>query len=333
MFMPVELARIARALMVLLLAVFSSTIFAAYGAPVVRQAANEQVTLTVTSTCGSVSIRVKKRVLTTPFSISFPLGKTIQLKALDGELSGCGVVGAVSPFERFIVNQALMPEAKRKVTLTLDRDTAVQIQYGPTAKTPVTLSVWGGCINGVGIQMSENALGGQSGTFGTHFDAALLQGQSVKLTAPTQLASCGNLGVVLYFFNWSAGGIAYPENQTAIDLTLNDFTIAVAHYKGVPPTLRVNSYQLLRDGEPAKYVLVGEDFNAYTMQLGGDSFPPEITVFVDGKPAEILSRASASEITLRLPARKAVAPGLIYVLVTSPDSAFSNSVPIEIRKE
>ena len=49
--------------------------------------------------------------------------------------------------------------------------------------------------------------------------------------------------------------------------------------------------------------------------------------------AEILSRASPTEIEVRLPARIANAPGFIVVRVTSPDSRFSNSVPIESRRE
>src|SRR5437762_723600 len=100
MFTPIKSARIAFALLALLLAGFSSTMCAASRSRVVRQATDEQVTLTVTSTCGSTRVKVKKRgVLTTPFSVTFPRGKTIKLKALDAELPQCGVVGVVAPFD------------------------------------------------------------------------------------------------------------------------------------------------------------------------------------------------------------------------------------------
>src|SRR5215471_6898010 len=84
---------------------------------------DEQVTLTLTSTCGSASVQVKGRgVVTTPVSVTFPRGKTVQLRALDDSLAQCDALTVVSPFSRFVVNQTAMPEGKRRVTLTLDRD-------------------------------------------------------------------------------------------------------------------------------------------------------------------------------------------------------------------
>lgn len=86
--------RIGIALMALLLACCSHTVFATSKPRVVRQGADEQVTLTVTSTCGPVSVKVKKNTfLTTPFSRTFPRGKTIQLKALDTSVPQCGAHG------------------------------------------------------------------------------------------------------------------------------------------------------------------------------------------------------------------------------------------------
>src|SRR5882672_5375069 len=68
-------AGIGIALMALLLACCSDTAFATSRARVVRQGPDEQVTLTVTSGCGSASVKVKKHfVLTTPFSVNFPRG-------------------------------------------------------------------------------------------------------------------------------------------------------------------------------------------------------------------------------------------------------------------
>jgi hypothetical protein len=334
---PFKPARIGIALMPLLLACCSQTAFATSKARVVRQGPDELVTLTVTSGCGSASVKVKKNtVLTTPFSVSFPRGKTIQLKALDASLPQCGGLTVISPFKQFIVNQTATAEGQRSIPLMLDQDTAVLVQYGAAADTAVTLSVSASCPRGANILATETTFGGQSGTLRTPFDALFLPGQSLRLEAPAQLAACSDLGVVLSFVNWSAAGKAYPQDQTAIDLTLTGFTSAYAHYTGVFPTLRINSYQLLHKGVPANYVRIGENFNEFTILLSGEPFPVEVTVFVIGRlaeQAEILSRASPTEIEVRLPARIADAPGFSFVRVTSPDSRFSNSVPIEIRRE
>jgi len=70
--------------------------------------------------------------------------------------------------------------------------------------------------------------------------------------------------------------------------------------------------------------------------LTGEPLPPAVDVFViaeQEEQAEILSRASPTEIEIRLPPRRANAPGFILVRVTSPDSRFSNSVSVEIRRE
>jgi len=320
--------------MALLLACCSDTAFATSKARVVRQGPDEQVTLTVTSGCGSASVKVKKHVvLTTPFSVSFPRGKTIQLKAVDSSLPQCGGHTIISPFKQFIVNQTVSVEGERSITLTLDQDTAVLVQYGAAAGTPVTLSVSANCPRGANILATETTIGGQSGTLRTHFDVQFVPGQSLRLEAPSLLAACSDTGDVLSFVNWSAGGKAYPQNQTAIDLTLTGFTSAYAHYTGVFPTLRINAYQLLHNGEPANYVRIGENLNEFTLLLSGEPFPPDVTVFASGEQAEILSRASPTEIEIRLPTRRADAPGFIVARVTSPDSRFSNSVPVEIRRE
>lgn len=328
--------RIGIAMMALLLGCCSHTVLARSSAMVARQRDNEQVTLTVTSSCGPASIKIKKNVLlTTPFSVTFPRGKTIKLKALDTSLPQCDGLTVVSSFKQLIVNQTVMPERQRAITLTLEQDTAVLVQYGSAAGAPVTLSLSANCPEGANILVRETTAGGQSGNLRTHFDAHFKPGQGLRVEAPAQLAACSDLGVVLYFANWSAGGKAYPQDQTAIDLTLTDFTSAYAHYGGVFSTLRIDSYRLLHHGLPANYVRVGENFNEYTFLLSGEPFPAEVNVFVIGgqaEQAEILSRPSPTEIEIRLPARIADATGFSLVRVTSPDSRFSNAVPIEIRR-
>ena len=331
-------ARMNLVLITLLLPYCTYPAFAASGPRVVRQTVDEQANLTVTSTCGSARIRVKKnRVLTTPFTVTFNRGKTIKLKALDTSLPQCGPLSVISPFNRFVANWVVMDQGRRTITLMLDRDTAVLVQYGPTITTPVTLSLSASCLRGANILMTETAIGGQSGFLRTHFDAHFLPGQSLRLEAPRLLGACSDLGNVLSFVNWSAAGKAYPQDQTAIDLTLTGFTSAYAHYTGVFPTLRVNSYQLFHNGVPADYVRVGEDFSEFTFILSGEPFPAEITVFANGIQAEILSRASATEIEIRLPAHIADAPGFSFVRVVSSasdsSSRFTNAVPIEIRSE
>src|SRR5262249_6997511 len=157
--------RIPIALITLLFTGSGSISFSAPGMRVVRQATAEQATLTVTSTCGPASVRVKKGlVLTTPFTVTFARGKTIQLKALDASLSKCGALGIVSPFARFVVNQEAISEGQRSISLTLDQDTAVQIQYGLAATTPVTLSVSSSCTRDTNILVSETTNDGQTGT-------------------------------------------------------------------------------------------------------------------------------------------------------------------------
>jgi hypothetical protein len=292
------------------------------------------VTLTVTSTCGSASVRVKKNmVLTTPFSITFPRGKTLKLKALDTSVASCGALPVVSAFKRLIVNQKAIPEGQRAYNLTLDQDTAVMVQYDAASGAPVTLSVSAPCPRGANLLVTETTVGGQSGTFRTHFDAQFLSGQSLRLEAPALLAACSDLGNVLTFLNWCAAGKAYPRDQNAIELTVTEFTSAYASYGGIFPNLRIDSYQLLRNGVQAAYIRVGEDFGEFTFLLKGEPFPPVVDVFMNGEPAQILSRAIPTEIEIRLPTRKADAPGFSFVRVTSPDSRFSNAAPIEIRKD
>jgi hypothetical protein len=338
---PFKPARIAIALMLLMLACWNNTAFATSRqleqGPVAGQGVVDLVTLTVTSACGSVNIKLKKNVvLTTPFTVVFPRGKTIQLKAVDPLVPQCDGLTVVTPFKQFLVNQTKMPEGERSVALTLEQDTAVLVQYGTSAVTPVTLSLGSNCFTGANILITETTIGGQSGMLRTHFDAQFPPGRSLRLEAPVSLPACSDLGVVLHFANWSAGGKAYPQNQTAIDLTLAGFTSAYAHYTGVVPTLRINTYHLLHKGIPANYIRVGEEFNEFTLVLTGESFPPGVTVFVinaQAEQAEILGRSNATDIEIRLPPRLAAAPGFTIVRMTSPDSRFSNSVPIEIRRE
>jgi hypothetical protein len=290
--------------------------------------------LTVTSSCGSASVKVKKHlVLTTPFSVTFPRGKTIQLKAVDASVPECGGLTVISPFKQFVVNQTATAEGKKSIPLTLDQDTAVLVLYGAAPSTPVTLSVGTSCFRGANILATETTIGGQSGQLRTHFDAHFLPGQSLRLEAPGLLAACSDTANVLSFVNWSAGGKAYPQNQTAIDLMLTGFTSAYAHYTGVFPTFRINSYQLLHNGSPAPYVRVGDDFGDYSLVLSGDSFPPDVTVIANNERAEIVSRGSATEIEIRLPGRKADAQGFGFARVFAAESQFSNAVPIEIRRD
>lgn len=170
--------RIVKILVALLCTLCASTAIAAPRARVVRQAAGEQVTLTVTSTCGPASVRVKKGlVLTTPFTVTFPRGKAIQLKTMDTSLPQCGALGIVSAFSHFVVNQLAMPLGQRTISVTLDQDTAVHVQYAPAARNPVTLSVSANCTRGANILVSETTINGQTGTLRTHFDAHFLSGK------------------------------------------------------------------------------------------------------------------------------------------------------------
>lgn len=155
----------------------------------------------------------------------------------------------------------------------------------------------------------------------------------MRLEAPSSLAACSDLGVVIFFANWSAAGKVYPQGQTSIELTLDKFISAYASYTGVFPTLRINTYQLRRNGEPVDYVRVGENVTEFTVYLSSEPLPPEIAVFVNGQRAEVISRPSPTEIEIRLPTLKADAPGYFFVRVTLPDSRFSNAVPIEIRNQ
>lgn len=330
----ISLARISLAVASLLLLCSSAPALPGSKAQAGAQASDEQVNLTVTSTCGSARIRIKKnRVLTTPFTVTFPRGKTVQLKALDKSLAQCGALSGVSPFNRLVVNQTAVDEGQRAIALTLDYDTAVLVQYGDSTNAPVTLSLSSGCLRGANILVSETATGGQSGTLRTHFDAHFLAGQPLRLEAPSLLAACSDTANVLTFVNWSAAGKAYPLGQTAIDLTPTSFTSAYAHYTGVLPTLRVDSYALLHNGTVVDYVRVGENFGEFTLLLTGEPLPAEITVFANGGQAEILNRPSVTEIEIRLRTGIAEATGFTFVRVFASDSRFSNAVPIEIRRQ
>jgi len=342
--------RIGIALMASLLVCFGSTALTPPRPGFITQAANGRVTLTVTSSCGSASVMVKSRgVQTTPFTVTLPRGKTIKLTALDDSLPQCGALSVVSPFRRFVVDQTPIAEGKSRVRLTLDQDTAVLLQYGEAAGAPATLSVFTICTAGAPILVSENTANGQSGYLRTHFDADFLQGQSVRLEALSELYGCFEADTGLYFLNWAAGGKVYPQNQTAIDLTLGGFTSAYASYTGgiSLPTLRINSYQLRRNGEPVDYVPVGENLNEFTFLVSGEPFPPEATVsffppvlsspadynlLLNGVPAEIFSRADPTQIEVRLPAFVTNAPAFGFVRVRASDSR-SNSVPIEFRSQ
>ena len=163
------------------------------------------------------------------------------------------------------------------------------------------------------------------------------------------LLGCFEADTGLYFLNWAAAGRVYPDNQTAIDLTPGGFTSAYASYTGglSLPTLRINSYQLRRNGEPVDYVPVGENLNEFTFLVSGEPFPPEANVaffppvfsspadynlLLNGLPAEILSRADPTQIDVRLPSFISNAPALGFVRVRASDSR-SNSVPIEFRRQ
>lgn len=311
----------------------SSPALAASKSQVRTQAIDEQVNLTVTSSCGAAQVRIKKNsVLTTPFTITLPRGKTIQLKVLDKSLAHCGGLSVVSGFNRLIVDQIAADVGQRAIALTVEYDTAVLVQYGASTVEPATLSLSSTCLRGANILVAETGIGGQSGTLRTHFDAHFPAGQPLRLEAPSLLAACSDTGNVLTFVNWSAAGKAYPQGQTAIDLTPTSFTSAYAHYTGVLPTLRVESYELLHNGVIVDYVRVGENFGEFTFLLTGEAFPPEITVFANGCQTDILNRPSAAEIEIRLPSKVAEAPGFSLVRVVAADSRFSNAVPIEIRR-
>jgi hypothetical protein len=318
------------------LILFSGMLFPAtgYAAPANAQQETDLVSLTVWSSCASANIRLSTgETLKTPFSKQFPRGQSVTLESLDPSLPYCGALPVVSDFRRFIVNNELLPKGQSSVELKLEKDTAVFVHYGFNDANVVTLSVWSSCATtGVNVRVSEKSIGGLTGIFNTHFDVSLLQGQSVQLEADPQLSHCGNLGAAYPFRRWTAGGKVFPEGQIVIDLPLDQHTTAVAHYGYVTPSLRLNSFQLLRNGQPVDFIRQGDKLKKYRLILQADNIQQNPQVSVDGVPAEII-RSSATEIEIKLPGKRANKTGILVVSIRTAAEDSVTPVPIEVRKE
>lgn len=295
------------------------------------------VTLTVLSTCASAQVRLSGgEDVKTPFSNSYPRGQVVLLEVLDSVAPACNALPVVTSFNRLVVNNKPLPEGQKTFELTLDRDTAVLIQYGADARPLATLSVLSSCTheNGlINVRIKENFVGGQEGVFRTHFDATFYKGQSVELEADHIQPACGSLGIYFYFLRWSVGGKVYPEGERTIDVSLDQHTTAIAHYGHlITPPLRLNSFQLFRKGKPAAFIRQGDKLKVYTVILNGDALPAGSRVYVDSTEAEIISFAP-DRIEARLVGGRVKIKGPIFVHVRVSAERYANPAAFEVREE
>ena len=252
----------------------------------------------------------------------------------------CDGLGVVTPFRRLIINGDRLRKRQTSAEITLERDTSVLAHYGRSDVEPVTLSVWSNCEypSGAAVRMSEPSVVGQEGTFRTHFTANFLPGQAVRLEAVQEYLQCGDTGSLVEFVRWSAAGRVFPDGQTAIDILLDQYTMAVAHYgyRYFKPKLTINSFQLFRDGKPADFIKRKDEFSNYTIILNGEMFPADVGVWAlfDNKTliGETI-RLTSNQIEARLPGGKSKKVGIISIWVNSPsEQAGSNLVPVEVNR-
>jgi hypothetical protein len=290
------------------------------------------VTLTVTSSCASANVRLSNgEILKTPFSKLLPRGQALTLEVLDSSLPGCGALPVVTNFRRLVVNKELLAKGQSVANLAMEQDTSVFVNYGSQDVPLVTLSVWSTCpTTRTGVRVSENSIAGQTGDFITHFDASFVQGQSVRLEANQTLYYCGNVGAAYSFCHWSAGGKVYPQDQIVIDLALDNYTTAYVHYGGVLPTLRLTSFQLLRNGNPVDFIREGDKLKKYTVLLNANNFPQDTKVFINGAETEIIS-SSTTQLEVNLSGKRAKTSGIILLVVVAPNQLFTPA-PIEVRR-
>jgi hypothetical protein len=297
----------------------------------------EFATLTVTSTCASARILIDGEEAKTPFNKRFVRGERVMIEVIDQSVFSCNALPVVFPFRRLTLGKEPLPTGQNAVEVVLERDIALLIHYGLGDEELVTLSVWGGCDNPASrivARLSETAIGGQEGNFLTHFDALFLKGQTIRLEAPELLGGCGNLGITLYFRHWSAGGKNFPDDQRIIDLKLDKHTTAVAVY-GYPPSrpIRVETFELFRNGKETPFIRAGDRLNRYTMTLTGGPFNSDTGVLVDGLPVETVRLIAPDQMEATLPNGKAKKPGLVRIIAISPEGLLSNTSVVEIRKK
>jgi len=299
--------------------------------PATAQQDLDLVTLTVSSSCASVNVRLSNGdILKTPFSKQFPRGQNVTLEVLDASVPGCGALPVVTHFRRLIVNNVALAKGEMAAPITLDKDSSVLINYGFNDKPTVTLS--GRIRCGLSqVRVTENQIEGQTGNLLTHFDLTLFQGQPIKLEA-SPYSSCGNTGSILGFHHWVVGGKHFPEGQIIVDVAPEKYTLAVPYYSPfIVPWVPVSSFQLLRNGNPVDFIREDDKLKKYTVILNADNFPQGTIVFVDGNETQII-RATTTQLEVQLPGKRAKTSGLISVQVIAPSIYFA-PVPIEVRKE
>jgi hypothetical protein len=304
-----------------------------FAAPPDAQQQTDFVTLTVTSSCASAGVRLSGgEALKTPFSKLLPRGQPLTFEVLDSNLPGCGALPVVTNFRRLVVNKEFLPKGQSVANLAMEQDTSVFVHYGSQDAPLVTLSVWSTCpTTRTGVRISENSLAGQTGNFITHFDATFIQGQSVSLEAAQILSHCGDLPATFSFFYWSAAGKVYPQEQIMIDLPLDKYTTAYAHYGGVPPTLRLASFQLLRNGNPVDFIREDDKLKKYSVLLNADSFPQDTKVSINGMETEII-RSSATQLEVKLSGKRAKTSGIILLVAIAPVNQIFTPAPVEVRR-
>lgn len=304
---------------------------APFAKPIVVQQ-TDSVTLTVSSSCASVNVRLSTgEVLKTPFNKLLPKGQEVTIEALDSTAPNCDTFQDRTEFRRFIINQALLPKRQSTTQITLDKDTTVFINYDSNDRPTVTLSGLTSCGRSV-IRVIENQAGGQEGRLTTHFDLTLFQGQPIKLEAFPQLA-CGDTGSVFGFHHWVVNGQSYPEGQITVEFLVEKYTTAVPVYSSfVVPRTPLNAFQLLRNGNPVDFIRQGDKLKKYSVILNAEHFPADTRVFADEIEATII-KASTNQLEVKLPGKKAKTSGIISLVAIAHGNQYFAPAPIEVRKE
>jgi hypothetical protein len=314
-----------------ILSLFSSTSFAKTA--IAQQQSTDLVTLTVSSSCASANVRLSNgETLKTPFSKQFPRGQNVSFEVLDTSIATCGALPVVSPFRRLIVNNISLAKGEMSAQLTLDKDSSVLINYGFNDTPTVTLSGWTLCGQSQ-VRVTENQIAGQEGRFLTHFDLTLFRGQSLRLEAAPQVLCGGGAANLLNFHHWIVDGKSFPEGQLTVDVVPEKYTLAVPYYNSLMlPRIPITSFQLLRNGKPVDFIRQDDKLRKYTVILNADNFPEGAQAFVNGSPTQII-RATANQLEVILPGKRAQTPGIISILVVVPDDIYFAPVPVEVRKE
>lgn len=307
-------------------------IWASFATPAIAQQEPDLVTLTVSSSCASVNVRLSgSEILKTPFSKQFPRGQNVTIEVLDANVPSCGALPVVTHFRRLIVNNVFLAKGEMVAPIPLDKDSSVLINYGSNDKPTVMIS---GRINcsPTGVRIMENQIEGQVRYLITHFDLTLFQGQPVKLEA-LPIVTCGNTAAIIYFHHWIVDGKPFPEGQMIVDVAPEKYTLAVPTYSSfIVPWVPVNSFQLLRNGNPVDFIREDDKLKKYTVILNADNFPQGAIAYVDGNETPI-TRATENQLEIQLPGKRAKTSGLISIKVIAPGSIYFAPVFIEVRKD